>query len=127
MTASACCSDGCSCPSPSLSTVEVPRLRRWAWALTLLTIGWNSIEAIVAIGSGLLAGSIALVGFGLDSVVEVSSALVIAWRLTRGASETAERLAVRLIALTFFAIAAYVAVDAALKLAGVGEEPERSP
>jgi divalent metal cation (Fe/Co/Zn/Cd) transporter len=106
---------------------EAPRLRQRAWALTALTIGWNSVEAIVAIGSGLLAGSIALVGFGLDSVVEVSSALVIAWRLTRGASETAERRAVRLIALTFFAIAAYVAVDAALKLAGVGEEPERSP
>ena len=94
--------------------------------LTALTIGWNSIEAIIAIGSGLLAGSIALVGFGLDSVVEVSSALVIAWRLTRGASEAAERRAVRLIALTFFAIALYVSLDAVLKLLGFGDEPERS-
>ena len=61
-------------------------LRRWAWWLTALTIGWNSLEAVVAIASGLQAGSIALIGFGMDSVVEVSSALVIAWRLTRGAS-----------------------------------------
>src|SRR3954454_25318962 len=120
------CTDECGCASKPPATAD-PRLRQWAWWLTALTIGWNSVEAIVAIGSGLLAGSIALVGFGLDSVVEVSSALVIAWRLTRGASETAERRAVRLIALTFFAIAAYVAVDAVLKLAGVGEEPERSP
>ncbi|MGE3270537.1 MAG: cation diffusion facilitator family transporter [Chloroflexota bacterium] len=101
-------------------------LRRWAWRLTWLTIGWNCLEAIVAIGSGLQAGSIALVGFGLDSVVEVSSALVIAWRLTRGASEAAEKRAVRLIALSFFAIAVYVTVDAALKLAGVDAPPNES-
>lgn len=101
-------------------------LRRWAWRLTALTIAWNSLEAVVAIGSGLQAGSIALIGFGLDSVVEVSSALVIAWRLTRGASEAAERRALRLIAISFFAIAAYVAVDAALKLAGLDLHPEQS-
>ena len=65
-------------------------------------------------------------GFGLDSVVEVSSALVIAWRLTRGASETAERRAVRLIAVSFFVIALYVTVDAVLKLTGVSEKPEES-
>jgi hypothetical protein len=52
-------------------------LRRWAWALTALTIGWNSLEAVIAIASGVIAGSIALVGFGLDSVFEVSSALII--------------------------------------------------
>src|SRR5215210_8305889 len=80
---------------------EDRRLRRWAWWLTALTIGWNSLEAVIAIVSGLLAGSIALVGFGLDSVVEVSSALVIAWRLSRqgegeAANERAERRAVRL-------------------------------
>src|SRR3954471_21474663 len=123
MTTSACCSDGCSCPAPSLLVAQTPQLRRWAWALTVLTIGWNSIEAIVAIGSGLLAGSIALVGFGLDSVVEVSSAMVIAWRLSRQgadhtANERAERRAVRLIAMTFFAIATYVTCDAVRKLVG---------
>src|SRR5215208_604080 len=99
-------------------------LRRWAWWLTALTVGWNSLETIVAIAGGRQAGSIALVGFGLDSLVEVSSALVIAWRLTRGASEAAERRAVRLIALSFYAIAVYVMADAALTLLGVDEHPE---
>ena len=96
---------------------------------TALTIGWNSLEALVAIGSGVLAGSIALVGFGLDSVVEVSSALVIVWRLShRGANaEAAERRAVRLIALTFVAIALYVVYDATTTLLGIGEEPRTSP
>src|SRR5215217_4828973 len=96
-------------------------LRRWAWWLTALTVGWNSLEASVAIAGGRRAGSIALIGFGLDSLVEVSSALVIAWRLARGASEAAERRAVRLIALSFYAIAAYVAADAALTLLGADE------
>jgi divalent metal cation (Fe/Co/Zn/Cd) transporter len=107
--------------------MDVP-LRRWAWALTVLTIIWNCLEAIVAVMSGLAAGSIALVGFGLDSVVEVSSALVIVWWLSRDTSdheakERAERRAVRLIALTFVAIAAYVTYDSAMKLLGIGEHP----
>src|SRR5205823_5155750 len=96
-----------------VAPAETGKLRRWAWWLTALTIGWNSLEAIVAIVSGLLAGSIALVGFGLDSVAEVSSALVIVWRLSRQgedseANERAEKRAVRLIALSFFGIALYV-------------------
>jgi divalent metal cation (Fe/Co/Zn/Cd) transporter len=134
----ATCDDGCACGSASLAPgPETPgsdtrRLRRWAWWLTALTIGWNSLEAVVAIASGLLAGSIALVGFGLDSVVEVSSALVIAWRLSRqgadhAANERAERRAVRLIALSFLAIAAYVTYDAVTTLLGIGDEPEHSP
>jgi hypothetical protein len=99
------CTDDCGCASStSLLTTADPRLRRWAWGLTALTIGWNSLEAVIAIGSGLLAGSIALVGFGLDSVVEVGSALVIVWRLSlqggdQEANERAEKRAVRLIAL----------------------------
>ena len=106
-------------------------LRRWAWWLTALTIGWNSLEAVIAIVGGLLAGSIALVGFGLDSIVEVCSALVIVWRLSRqgadqAANERAERRAVRLIALSFFAIGVYVTVDAMLKLLGIDEHPEHS-
>jgi cation diffusion facilitator family transporter len=99
--------------------------------LTALTIAWNSLEALVAIGSGFLAGSIALVGFGLDSLVEVSSALVIAWRLARqsgdhAANERAERRAVRLIAVSFLAIALYVTYDSATRLLGIGEHPEHS-
>src|SRR5215212_2878126 len=113
---------------PVMSTPHVPTagLRRWAWWLTALTVGWNGLEASVAIAGGLRAGSIALIGFGLDSVVEVSSALVIAWRLTRGASEAAERRAVRLIALRFFGIAAYVTVDAVMKIVGLDAHPEES-
>jgi divalent metal cation (Fe/Co/Zn/Cd) transporter len=86
---------------------------------------------VAAIGGGVLAGSIALVGFGLDSVVEVSSALVIAWRLSRqgvdhAANKRAERRAVRLIALSFFGIAAYVTFDSVAALLGLREEPQPS-
>src|SRR5256885_4909495 len=112
----ACACEGeCGCAQPDLRSAD-PSARLWAWWLTAATIAWNVIEAVVAIGGGVMAGSIALVGFGLDSVVEVSSALVIVWRLSRQgadhtANERAERRAVRLIALSFFAIAAYVTID----------------
>lgn len=128
----ASCVDGCACCTPAqVSASSDRRLRRWAWWLTALTIGWNSLEAVIATASGLIASSIALVGFGLDSIVEVSSALVIAWRLSRqgtdhAANERAERRAVRLIAVTFLAIAAYVTYDSLTKLLGIGEEPEHS-
>jgi len=125
------CAEACVCTSLEPVRFEDRRLRRWAWWLTALTIGWNSLEAVIAIVSGLLAGSIALVGFGLDSVVEVSSALVIAWRLSRqgedhAANERAEKRAVRLIALSFFAIAAYVTYDAVTTLLGLGDKPVHS-
>src|SRR5690349_15896690 len=107
-------------------------LRCWAWSLTALTIAWNSPEAAVSIGGGLLAGSMALVGFGLDSVVEVASALIIVWRLAQqggdhASNERAEQRAVRLIGLSFFAIAAYIVVDAGSTLLGMRDEPQRSP
>jgi divalent metal cation (Fe/Co/Zn/Cd) transporter len=122
------CGAGCACAARAPAT---DGLWRWAWLLTALTIVWNSLEAIVAFIGGIQAGSIALVGFGLDSVIEVSSALVIVWRLTRqsanaAANERAERRAVRLIAGSFFALAAYVAIDAVLKLLGMADEPEQS-
>jgi divalent metal cation (Fe/Co/Zn/Cd) transporter len=127
------CGDGCACcyPEAALPVSADPRLRRWAWSLTAITIGWNSLEAVIAIISGFLAGSIALVSFGLDSVVEVSSALVIVWRLSgqssdHAANERAEKRAVRLIAFSFVAIAAYVIYDAMTKLLGLGEKPEHS-
>jgi divalent metal cation (Fe/Co/Zn/Cd) transporter len=125
------CAGECACRAARLPSKDDPQLRRWAWWLTAITIGWNSLEAVIAVASGLLAGSIALVGFGLDSVVEVSSALVIAWRLSRqgqdhAANQRAERRAVRLIALSFVAIALYVTSDAVAKLLGIGERPEHS-
>jgi divalent metal cation (Fe/Co/Zn/Cd) transporter len=105
---------------------------RGAWWLTAATISWNRLEAVIAIVGGILAGSIALVGFGLDSVIEVASALVIVWRLSQLtadhiAQERAERRAVRLIALSFFGIAAYVTADAASTLLGLRDQPQRSP
>ena len=125
------CVDACDCGFP-IAPARERQLRQWAWALTGLTIGWNSLEAVVALVQGALAGSIALVGFGLDSVLEVSSALVIVWRLAAvgtdaAADERAERRAVRLIAVGFFGIAVYVGCDAVAKLLGLGSEPQRSP
>ena len=125
------CPGCCDCESASSNSDRVRRLHRFAWGLTATTIAWNSIEAIIAVVSGLLARSIALVGFGLDSIVEVSSALIIVWRLfshrdDEEANERAEQRAVRLIALSFFAIAIYVTVDSVMKLLGRGEPPERS-
>ena len=86
--------------------------------LELLTVGWNCAEAVIGISAGVIAGSIALVGFGLDSVIEVSSGAILLWRLradrTRG--EHAERLALRLVGVSFLALAAYVAGNAAYSL-----------
>ena len=82
--------------------------------LEYLTIGWNSLEAIIAIGAGIIAGSISLIGFGLDSVIEVSSGAILLWRLFSG--EHREELALKLIGISFLALAAYVAFDAAKSL-----------
>lgn len=82
--------------------------------LAVLTIVWNSLEGVIAIGAGVVAGSIALVGFGVDSVIEVSSGAVILWRLAAG--EHRERLALRLVGVSFIALAAYVAFDAVKSL-----------
>lgn len=90
------------------------------------TISYNVVEAIVAIWAGALASSAALVGFGLDSVVEVLSAAAIAWQFTRKEPERWEKVTVRAIGLAFFALAAYVSVDAVMSLISQ-EGPEHSP
>ena len=87
------------------------RAVRLAWA----TIVWNVVEAVVAIAAGTAASSIALIGFGLDSTVEVMSAVVIVWQF-RGLAEDRERRALKLIAMSFFALAAYVGVQAIIDL-----------
>jgi divalent metal cation (Fe/Co/Zn/Cd) transporter len=89
------------------------------------TIVWNTIEAVVAIVAGAVASSIALVGFGLDSTVEVLSASVIVWQMTRDVPEDREEQALRLIAVSFFALAGYVAVQAVFDLAS-RSQPETS-
>ena len=78
--------------------------------LEYLTIGWNSLEGIIAVGAGIGAGSVALVGFGVDSVIEVSSGAVLLWRLVSG--EHREQLALRLVGASFMLLAAYVAFEA---------------
>ncbi len=103
-----------------VSTIKEPSYARTAVRLAWATIAWNVVEAVVAIAAGTAAGSIALVGFGLDSTVEVMSAIVIVWQF-RGLTEAREHRALRLIALSFFALAAYVAIRAVIDLAGESE------
>jgi divalent metal cation (Fe/Co/Zn/Cd) transporter len=85
------------------------------------TITYNVIEAVVALAEGTRVSSSALVGFGLDSVVEISSAAAVAWQFSAVDPETREKSTLRFIAFSFFALAAYVSVDAVLSLLGVRE------
>ncbi|HEX3286696.1 MAG TPA: cation transporter [Mycobacterium sp.] len=89
--------------------------------LVAATITYNVVEAIVALAEGTRVSSTALVGFGLDSVIEVSSAAAVAWQFSAKDPETREKAALRFIAFSFFALAAYVTIDAALSLLGLGE------
>lgn len=84
--------------------------------LVIFTITYNLIEAVVALSAGSFANSSALLGFGLDSVIEVSSAIAVAWQFSGGNHEVRERIALRIIAVSFFALAAFVAFDAASSL-----------
>lgn len=90
--------------------------QRWAVRLAWITVAWNLVEAVVALAAGSAADSSALVGFGLDSTIEVSSALVVLWQFRAAVPEARERQALRLIALSFFALAAWVGVSAAIDL-----------
>ena len=89
--------------------------------LVVATITYNVVEAIVALAEGTRVSSTALVGFGLASVIEVSSAAAVAWQFSAKDPETREKAALRFIAFSFFALAAYVTIDAALSLLGLGE------
>jgi divalent metal cation (Fe/Co/Zn/Cd) transporter len=105
----------------SSAVLSRPVALRRARALTAATIAWNTIEGVVAVAAGLAAGSVSLVGFGLDSGIEVSAALVLAWRLARerrgGCMASSDRTATRLIAACFALLAAYVAVESVRDLA----------
>lgn len=102
---------------------------RRATTLNRLTIGWNAIEGIVAIAAGIAASSVGLIAFGLDSGIEVSAALVLAWRLHQerrdGCQLPADDRARRLVALSFAALALYVSISATIDLVG-RHEPEAS-
>ncbi len=90
--------------------VETLRQTQKGRNLEYLTIGWNSLEAVAAITAGLFAGSVALVGFGFDSVIEVSSGAIVLWRLVSG--EHREKLALKLVGISLIALAVYVCFDA---------------
>lgn len=111
---------------PVLLPEERSRLGRRAQLLAAASVTYNSVEAVVALAAGAVAGSSALIGFGLDSIVEVSSGLVILWQFRHRLPESREQRAGRLIALSFFALAGFVAQDALRALLS-GERPDASP
>ena len=108
-------------PSPARRTVLAKRVQ----LLVAATITYNVIEAIVAITAGTLASSTALIGFGLDSIIEVSSAAAVAWQFAGRDPEAREKVALRVIAISFFALAAYVTVESLRTLIG-GADAEHS-
>jgi divalent metal cation (Fe/Co/Zn/Cd) transporter len=105
---------------------EAVRRARW---LNAATIGWNGTEGVVAVLAGLAAGSVSLVGFGFDSAIEVSAALILTWRLRQerrdGCTQGADTTATKAIAVSFAVLATYVAVEAVRDLAAHAE-PEVS-
>ncbi|HWW77331.1 MAG TPA: cation transporter [Pyrinomonadaceae bacterium] len=116
-----------SADTTGFETARAASVRRGRW-LEYLTIGWNSLEAIISIAAGLIAGSIALVGFGLDSLIEVSSGAALLWRLHLDAPEQrerAEQIALKLVGVSFLLLAGYVAFDSVKALVR-REAPESS-
>jgi divalent metal cation (Fe/Co/Zn/Cd) transporter len=117
--------------APSVGPIRVerqPAVQR-ARLLNVATIGWNTAEGVVAIAAGLAAGSVSLVGFGIDSAIEVSAAVILAWRLHQeregGCMQAADARATKAIAASFAALAIYVAYDAVGDLIE-GTKPEAS-
>lgn len=111
--------------SAPLSDSERQRLGRRAQLLAGASVTYNVVEAVIAITAGVVAGSVALIGFGLDSIVEVSSGLIILWQFRHRLPESRERTALRLMAISFFALAAYVSVESVRALVS-GHEPDSS-
>lgn len=114
-------------PAPVVRSDEWHAAARKARMLSWLSLAWMAAEGAIALTAGALAGSIALISFGLDSVIEGVASLVIVWRFTgsRLLSHTAETRAQRLVAIQFFLLAPYVAFEAIHKLIS-GEQPETS-
>jgi len=115
-------------PLTTASALDARRaaLRRRIRLLVAATISYNVVEAVIALAAGAAASSTALTGFGLDSVVEVGSAAAVAWQFAAPDPHRREKTALRLIAVSFFALAAYVTVEAGRALLGAAE-PDHSP
>ena len=111
--------DSPSTVTPSVSRVRAVRRGQW---LTWATLGYNTLEGLLSVAAGLFAGSVALIGFGVDSFIEVAASLAAIWRLGVDADlsrrAVVERRALRVIGLCFLALAAYVAADATRSLIG---------
>lgn len=109
------------------SPAERRRLERRARQLAWGGIAWHFVEFAVAIGAGLAASSIALVGFGIDSLIEAAAGFVVIWLYTgsRVHSQTAERRAQQLIAVSFFVLAAYVGIES-VRVLVAGDQPDTS-
>ncbi|WP_328544108.1 cation transporter [Streptomyces europaeiscabiei] len=113
-------------PSPARRDALARRIR----LLVAATITYNVIEAVAALTAGTLASSTALIGFGLDSVIEVSSAAAVAWQFSareHAVREAREKTTLRIIAVSFFVLAAYVAIDAVRSLASTSEAERSLP
>ncbi|MFV2102945.1 cation transporter [Micromonospora sp. LOL_024] len=106
-----------SLPADAADARRVVLARRIRWFVAA-TITYNVAEAVVAITAGTIASSTALIGFGLDSIVEVCSAAAVAWQFSGADHERRERAALRVIAISFFALAAYVGVESVRALLG---------
>jgi divalent metal cation (Fe/Co/Zn/Cd) transporter len=107
--------------SPSLTDERRQLLSRRIRLFVAATIAYNVIEAVVALTEGTRVSSTALIGFGLDSVIEMSSAAAVAWQFAGKDPEAREKTALRVIAFSFFGLALYVSVDAIRSLLGAGE------
>lgn len=119
-----------SVQTPTWGGVDQDRRRVLSRRVRLIVatiIGYNLVEAVVAISAGSVASSGALVSFGLQSVVEVLSAAAIAWQFAARDPETRERVALRTVAVAFFALAAYVTYDSVSSLLRGGTDPEHTP
>jgi divalent metal cation (Fe/Co/Zn/Cd) transporter len=114
-------------PRAELPPAERDRLHRRVKTLSWISLGWMTIEGAVAITAALLAGSVALLGFGIDSAIEGLASAIVIWRFTgsRRLSTGAELRAQRLVALSFFLLAPYIAQDAIRSLIG-GQHPSTS-
>ncbi|EFQ82019.1 cation diffusion facilitator family transporter [Aeromicrobium marinum DSM 15272] len=108
-----------------LEAARRAHLGRRAQLLAGFSVTYNVVEAVIAISAGIVAGSVALIGFGLDSTVEVASGLIILWQFSHRIPQSREQQALRLLAFSFFALAAYVGFESARALI-FGSDPDAS-